>query len=135
MATQTKYKGDSQAVVNVGTPTKNANAIIINTGVSSPIQAFKITATGGNLAAELSRGLNGTAGAVETILNVVAANATVIAYQVDSNSQLSVITERSSDSAAQLQAAIRTLSSNIGAFSAVDATAAVVSTSGGIKLA
>lgn len=135
MAIQTKYAGDSQAVVNVGTPTKNANAIIINTGIASPIQAFKITATGGNLAAELSRGLDGTAGAVETILNVVAANATVIAYQVDSNSQLSVITERSSDTAATLQAAIRTLSSNIGSKSAVDATAAVVSTSGGIKLA
>lgn len=135
MAIQTKYKGDSQTVVNVGTPTKNANAIIINTGIASPIQAFKITGTGGNLAAELSRGLNGTAGAVETILSVVAANATVIAYQVDSNSQLSVLTERSSDTAAALQAAIRTLSSNIGAFSAVDATAAVVSTTGGIKLA
>lgn len=135
MAIQTKFKGDSQSVVNVGTPTKNANAIIINTGVASPIQAFKITAMGGNLAAELGRGLNGTAGAVETVLAVVAANATVIAYQVDSNSQLSVITERSSDTNATLQAAIRTLSSNIGAFSAVDATAAVVATAGGIKFA
>lgn len=135
MAIQTKFKGDSQAVVNVGTPTKNANAVIINTGVASPIQAFKITGTGGNLAAELGRGASGEAGAVEKILAVVAANATVIAYQVDSNSQLSVITERSSDTNATLQAAIRTLSSNIGAFSAVDATAATVSTAGGIKFA
>jgi hypothetical protein len=135
MAIQTKYVGDSQAVVNVGTPTKNANAVIINTGISSPIQAFKITGTGGNLAAELGRGTNGTAGAVETILKVVSANATVIAYQVDSNSQLSVLTERSSDTAATLQAAINALSSNIGAFSAVDATAATVSTTSGIKIA
>jgi hypothetical protein len=135
MAIQTKIVGDSQAVINVGTPTKNANAIIINTGVGSPIQAFKITGTGGNLAAELGRSGAGVAGAVETILSVVAANATVIAYQVDSNSQLSVITERSSDTNSTLQTAIRLLSSNIGAFSTVDATAATVSTAGGIKLA
>jgi len=137
MAIQTKYAGDSNAVPNVGTgyATLNANATIINTGISSPIQAFKITGTGGNLAAELGRGTNGTAGAVETILNVIAANATIIAYQVDSNSQLSVITERSSDTYTTLQAAIRLLSSNIGAFSTVDATAATVTTSSGIKIA
>jgi hypothetical protein len=86
-----------------------------------------VTSTAGNCA--------GVAGAVETILSVVAANATVIAYQVDSNSQLSIITERSSDTNATLQAAIRLLSSNIGAFTTVDATAATVTTTGGIKLA
>lgn len=132
MAIQTRYVGDANPVPNVGTgyATQNANAVIINTGISSPIQGFKITGTGGNLAAELSTG-----GAVETILRVVAANATVIAYQVDSNSQLSIITERSSDTNATLQAAIRLLSSNIGGYSAVDATAATVTTAGGIKFA
>jgi hypothetical protein len=130
MAIQTRYAGDANPVPNVGTVTLNANAVIINTGIASPIQAFKITGMGGNLAAELSTG-----GAVETILRVVATNATVIAYQVDSNSQLSIITERSSDTNATLQAAIRLLSSNIGGYSAVDATAATVSTTGGIKFA
>ena len=141
MAIQTKYAGDSNAVPNVGSyGTINANATIINTGISSPIQAFKIVGMGGNLAAELGRGANGTDGAVETILKVIAANATIIAYQVDAvagtlASQLSIITERSSDTAATLQTAIRLLSSNIGALSTVDATAATVTTAGGIKLA
>lgn len=135
MAIQTKIVGDSQSVINIGSATKNANAIIINTGAVSPIQAFKITGTGGNLAAELGRSGAGVAGAVETILNVVAANATIIAYQVDSNSQLSIITERSSDTNSTLQTAIRLLSSNIGAFSTVDATAATVTTTSGIKIA
>lgn len=136
MAIQARAVGDSQSVVNVGTPTKNANAIIINTGISSPIQAFKITGMGGNLAAELGApNAAGKAGAVESVLKTIAANATVIAYQVDSNSQLSVITERSSDTAATLQTAIQALGSNIGALTTVDASSATVSTSGGIKLA
>jgi hypothetical protein len=136
MPSQTKYVGDSNAVNNIGTPTKNANAIIINTGIASPIQAFKITGTNGNLAAELGRGTDGTPGAVETILKVVSANSTVIAYQVDSNSQLSIITERSSDTAATLQSAIQALNANIGAFSNCYAAGGVtVSTTGGIKFA
>jgi len=136
MAVFQRANGNTGGVFNIGAGRHTANATIINTGIAAPIQAFKITATGGNLAAELG-GPNGSgvSGAVETLLNVVAANATVIAYQVDTGSQLSVITERSSDTAATLQAAIRLLSANIGAYSTVDATAAVVSSTGGIKLA
>ena len=130
MAIQTRAKGDAQAVVNVGTATKNANAVIINTGISSPITAYKITGMGGNLAAELTVG-----GAVETVLRAVSANATVIAYQVDSNSQISVITERSAVSAADLQSVIQALGANIGVASAVAASSATVASSGGIKLA
>jgi hypothetical protein len=130
MAIQTRVSGDAQAVVNVGTATKNANAVIINTGIASPITAYKVTGMGGNLAAELTVG-----GAVETVLRAVSGNATVLAYQVDSNSQISVLTERSAVSAADLQLVIRALGANIGAASTVDASAATVASSGGIKLA
>lgn len=119
----TKVNGDSQVVVNVGDSlTKNANSTIINTGINSPISAYNFQFVAGNIAGELARGSDGTAGAVETLLNAVAANATVLAYQVDlgataANSQVSVVLERSSwASAAAMQVALRaTLASNIGA--------------------
>jgi hypothetical protein len=136
----TKVNGDTQLVNNVGDGyTKNANAQIINTGISSPIQAYNIQIVAGNLAAELSRGIDGTAGAVETLLTAIAANATILAYQVDNNTanvQLSVIVERNSwTSDLALQTAVRALGSNIGAFTAVTASTAVVTSTGGIKLA
>ena len=136
MAIQTRVEGTSQAVKNVGTATTNANAIIIATGIAGPITAYKITTLGvtANLAAEL-----GTGGAVETMLRTMSSNCTILAYQVDtdvSTSQLSVITERASETAADLQIRIRALhASNIGAASTVTGHTAVVSTVGGIKLA
>jgi hypothetical protein len=144
MATFYRANGDAQAVVNVGTATKNANAVIINTGLASPITAYKIagiTGTGAgpaNLAAELGAG-----GAVETILRAVAANASILAYQVDASSQISVIVERSgwtSDTAAQnmVQGLLGTngfQGGNIGGYSNVCVGAATVSSTGGIKLA
>lgn len=130
MAIVTRVNGDAAGVTNVDAGRSFANAAIINTGIAAPLAAYKITAMGGNLAAELTTG-----GAVETILRTLAANASILAYQVDSNSQLSVITERSAWSAADLQTVIRTLGSNIGAVTAVDASAATVSSAGGIKLA
>jgi len=130
MAIVTRVNGDAAGVVNVDAGRSVANATIINTGIAAPITAYKITAMGGNLAAELVTG-----GAVETVLRTLGSNASILAYQVDSNSQLSVITERSAWSAADLQTVIRTLGSNIGAVTAVDASAATVSSSGGIKLA
>ena len=147
MAVFTKVNGDTNPVVNVGTVTKNANAVIINTGIASPITAFKIGTFGAtaNLAAELSRGANGSEGAVEALLRAVSANATVIAYQVDSagsSAQLSVLVERSgwtSDTA--LRDVIRALlgddtgTANIGSKSAIDVTNATVSSTGGIKIA
>ena len=142
MATVTKVNGDTQVVVNVGDSiTKNANAIIINTGIASPIKAYKIAALGAtaNLAAELSRGTNGSPGAVETLLGVISSNATILAYQVDtsgSTSQLSVIVERSGwDADASIQVAVRALGANIGSKSEIVCTNATVSSSGGIKLA
>jgi hypothetical protein len=142
MAGLTKVNGDSQVVVNVGDSlVQNANSVIINTGIASPIDAYNIQFVAGNIAGELARGTNGTAGAVETLLNAIAANATVVAYQADlgataANSQVSVILERSSwESAAAMQIALRaTLASNIGANGPMTTTTMDVRNSG-LKLA
>lgn len=141
MATFNRVNGDSQVVVNVGDSlTKNANAVIINTGIASPISAIKIVAATGNLAAELGGPNNdGKSSAVETLLRTISGNATILAYQVDNNTanvQLSCIVERSgwaSDLALQL--AVRNLGANIGAFGVVNMSAAAVSTTSGIKIA
>jgi hypothetical protein len=144
----TRVSGDSQLVNNVGDGyTLNANAQIINTGISTPIQAYKITTLGAvaNLAAELGKPSGaGLDPAVHTLLKTIASNATVLAYQVDaagSTAQLSVITERSGWTAADLQIAIRTLShtgtagANIGAYGNVFPALAAVTSTGGIKFA
>ena len=141
MAGVTKVHGDSNLVVNVGDDlTKNANAVIINTGISSPLSAYSFQFVAGNIAGELSRGTDGTAGAVETLLNAIAANASVLAYQVDipvaANSQVSVLLERSSwTSAAAMQVALRaTLAANIGANGPMTTTTMAVKNNG-LKLA
>jgi hypothetical protein len=139
MAIFTRVNGDAAGQLNVDAGRSFANAAVINTGISAPLTAYKITfaaGTAGNLAAELATG-----GAVETTIRAVEYNATVLAYQVDAGaagaSQISVLTERSgwaTDSA--LQTALATLG-NIGAFSNVYAGTAqvTVSSTGGIKLA
>jgi hypothetical protein len=142
----TRVSGDSQLVVNVGDGyTRNANAQVINTGIASPITAFKITTLGitANLANELKGPSGaGVTGAVDTLLKVVSANASVLAYQVDAvgaTAQLSVIVERSGwDSDTSLQTAIRALAvstGNIGAYGNVFPTLATVTSTGGIKIA
>ena len=137
----TKVNGDSNLVINVGDDlTQNANAVIINTGISSPLSAYSFQFVAGNIAGELSRGTNGTAGAVETLLEALAANASVLAYQVDipvaANSQVSVLLERSSwTSAAAMQVALRaTLAANIGANGPMTTTTMAVNNNG-LKLA
>ena len=137
----TKVNGDSNLVINVGDVlTQNANAVIINTGISSPLSAYSFQFVAGNIAGELSRGTDGTAGAVETLLNAIAANASVLAYQVDipvaANSQVSVLLERSSwTSAAAMQVALRaTLAANIGAHGPMTTTTMAVKNNG-LKLA
>ena len=144
----TRVSGDTQLVNNVGDGyTKNANAQIINTGINSPITAFKITTLG--ITANLANELNGPSGAgvtgaVDTLLKVISSNASVLAYQVDatgSTAQLSVIVERSGwDSDTSLQSVIRALgpvgsAGNIGAYGNVCPSAAAVTSSGGIKIA
>jgi hypothetical protein len=142
----TRVSGDSQLVVNVGDGyTRNANAQVINTGIASPITAFKITTLGitANLANELKGPSGaGVTGAVDTLLKVVSANASVLAYQVDAvgaTAQLSVIVERSGwDSDTSLQSVISALAvstGNIGAYGNVFPTLATVTSTGGIKIA
>jgi hypothetical protein len=139
----TRVSGDSQLVVNVGDGyTRNANAQIINTGIASPITAYKITTLGitANLANELKGPSGaGVTGAVDTLLKVVSSNASVLAYQVDasgSTAQLSVIVERSGwDSDTSLQSVIRSLGGNIGAYGNVFPALAAVTSTGGIKIA
>jgi hypothetical protein len=144
----TRVSGDSQLVVNVGDGyTRNANAQVINTGIASPITAFKITTLGitANLANELKGPSGaGVTGAVDTLLKVISSNASVLAYQVDATgatAQLSVIVERSGwDSDTSLQSVIRALgpvgsAGNIGAYGNVCPSAAAVTSTGGIKIA
>lgn len=97
MAVFTRVNGDALGINNVGGAAKtNANATIAVTGIANPISFIRIE-VGGNLAAQL-----GSGGAVESMLNSISSNATVMGYQVDSTidagalgSQLSVIVERS----------------------------------------
>lgn len=142
MAVFTRTNGDAGSVNNSGDGRAFANATIINTGIAAPLTAYKIAGiipTGGgagNLAAELTVG-----GAVETILRIVSGNATVLAYQVDSNQQLSVLVERSGwASDTVIQNAVRQTtagdgSGNIGATGNTWVGAATVTSTGGIKLA
>ena len=142
MAVFTRTNGDAGSVNNSGDGRAFANAVIINTGIAAPVAAYKIGGflpSGGgaaNLAAELTVG-----GAVETILRIVSGNASVLAYQVDATTQLSVLVERSGwASDTVLRDAIRQTtagdgSGNIGATGNTWVGAATVSSTGGIKLA
>jgi hypothetical protein len=93
MATFTRINGDAYGVVNADAGHSYgfmANGQVINTGVAAPLSFYKVTFPSGNLALECSTG-----GAVESVLRWVSGNATVLAYQVDTGSQLSILTERS----------------------------------------
>jgi hypothetical protein len=142
-----KVHGNSAGLNNLEGGQSFANAVIINTGIAPPIQAYKITTLGAtaNLAAELGEPSGaGLVGAVETLIKTISTNASILAYQVDSSgstAQLSIITERSGWSAADMQTVIRTLShngtpgANIGAYGNVFPALATVTTTSGIKIA
>jgi len=144
MATVNRVNGDSQLVVNVGDSlTRNANARIINTGISSPITAYKVafSVLTANLAAELGApNGSGVPGAIETIISDLSSNATILAYQIDAatvasgTQQISIIAERSAMSAADFTT-ILNASGNIGSRGNVWGGNATVTTSGGIKFA
>ena len=129
MAVFTRTNGDAGGVRNVDAGRSLANAVIINTGIAAPLTAYKVTFGNGNIGgSEL-----GTGGAVETALRTISGNATVLAYQADAGSILSVLVERSGwASDAVLQQTLINLG-NIGASSAAWVT--TVSSTGGIKLA
>ena len=144
----TKVHGSSAGVNNVGSGQSFANAAIVNTGIASPITAYKITVlagNSGNLAQELGEpNGSGKVGAIETIIRTFSSNASVLAYQVDAGTsgaqQVSVIGERSDWTATDLQTVLRTLG-NVGAYGNVYLSSSgggagcTVSSSGGIKLA
>ena len=144
MATVNRANGDSQLVVNVGDSlVRNANARIINTGISSPITAYKVafSVLTANLAAELGApNGSGVPGAIETILGDLSSNATILAYQIDAatvasgTQQISIIAERAAMSAADFTT-ILNASGNIGSRGNVWGGNATVTTSGGIKFA
>lgn len=131
MAVFARVNGGAQPVQNVGTYiTTNANAQFVSTGISNPLNAYRLELDG-NLAAELGYNASGTPGAVTTLLNAIAANATVLAYQIDVGTggaggfgaALSVLVERSGwTSNAAVQTFVRALGSNIGATQTVDAS-------------
>jgi len=144
MATVNRANGDSQLVVNVGDSlVRNANARIINTGISSPITAYKVafSVLTANLAAELGApNGSGVPGAIETILGDLSSNATILAYQIDAatvasgTQQISIIAARAAMSAADFTT-ILNASGNIGSRGNVWGGNATVTTSGGIKFA
>jgi hypothetical protein len=138
MAIVTRTSGDAQQVRNVDNfGSINANAAIINTGLSAPVTCYKVTFAAGtaNLAAEL-----GTGGAVETVLRTLNGNAQISMYQIDAGTsgaqQISILAERSAMSAADLQTILRA-AGNIGSRGNVFGGAAqvTVASSGGFKLA
>lgn len=133
MAVVQRYNGDAKGVTNVdnGLDANGARVdagAIINTGIASPITAYKITA-GATLAGEM-----GVEGAVEIILRTVAQRASILAYQVTAT-QLAVVVERSGwvDDAA-LEDAIQALGATVGA-GPVNLTTTTVDSTGGLELA
>jgi hypothetical protein len=143
MAIFNRVNGDSIGVRQVDAGRNAANAAVINTGIAAPLTAIKIgsiQSDGGlltpNLAAELGvPNGSGVSGVVETIIRTVTANASILAYQVDNNGQVSMLVERSSWAT---DAAIKNAlgSGNIGAYgNCYIGAVTTVTTTGGIKLA
>lgn len=112
MAVFTRSNGNSQNVVSVGNialSTEAASAAVpIVTGVGKPLQFFGITSNATSFAGEL-----GTGDVVESILRTVGAQATQMAYQVNTT-LLSVAVEESAWNATDLQANIRALGTAVG---------------------
>ena len=138
MAIVTRTAGDAQQVRNVDNfGSINANAVIINTGLSAPVTCYKVSFAAGtaNLAAEL-----GTGGAIETVLRTLNSNAQIAMYQIDAGTsgaqQISILAERSAMSAAALQTILQA-AGNIGSRGNVYGGAAqvTVTSSGNFKLA
>lgn len=137
MAVFNRVNGGAQSTINVGDQiTPNANAQLISMGIATPLNAYRVEVLG-NLQAELG-GPNGEGkeGAVSALLRNIAANSTVLAYQIDAGTgaagdlgaALSVIVERSGwTSNAAVQTYIRAVNgANIGAYGTVTVTNALV---------
>lgn len=123
MAEVTRVNGDAQAVVNVGTNTKNANSQIIATGVAGPLTAYRVEFTG-NARAELGAG-----GLVEKALKAISSNASIVAYQIDAGSgaagdlgaAISVLVERSGwTSNAAIEAVVQAQGGGLASATVID---------------
>lgn len=123
MAEVTRVNGDAQAVVNVGSFTKNANAQIISTGIATPLTALRVEFTG-NARAEL-----GVGGLVEKALRAISSNASILAYQVDAGTgvagdqgaQLAVLVERSGwTSNAAIEAVVQAQGGGLASATVID---------------
>lgn len=137
MAVFNRVNGGAQSTINVGDQiTPNANAQLISMGIATPLNAYRVEVLG-NLQAELGGpNAEGKEGAVSCLLRNIAANATVLAYQIDPTAavagalgaQISVIVERSGwTSNAAVQTYIRAVNgANIGAYGTVTVTNALV---------
>lgn len=132
MAIFTRIHGDAEGVNNSDAQGHvAANASIVSTGIQGGLTAYKITGLGvTNLVPE-----SNTGGGVETLLRKISERASLLAFQVDANGQLSVLVERNGwHNDATLLAALPT--GNIGAVSNVYVGGGTaVSSTGGIKLA
>jgi len=137
MAVFNRVNGGAQSTINVGDQiTPNANAQLISMGIATPLNAYRVEVLG-NLQAELGGpNAEGKEGAVSALLRNIAANATVLAYQVDAGTgvagdlgaSLSVLVERAGWSGnAAVQTYIRAVNgANIGAYGTVTVTNALV---------
>jgi len=134
MAIVTRYNGDASGVpgVDVGYKGAYTAGTIVATGIGKRISALRIAQAGVDLSGEL-----GVGGAVEAILQVVATNATILAFQCESGAggALSVLVEGNSWlTETALRDAVRALGATVGV-GPVSVTTATATWAQGLKLA
>ena len=133
MAIFARTNGDANGVVNVDVGSHGTDLdVVISTGIGKHPTMYKIVGnTGVSFNAEMASG-----GAVESVLRLIATQATIIAYQVTTGStgQMSVLCEATGwSSDAVLLAAIQALTA-IGA-GPISMAASTCASTGGIKAA
>lgn len=113
MAVFTRVNGDANGVVHVDTGV-NGGGIggIVSTGIGKHPTMYKLDTGTVSLQAQ-----TGVGGAVETVLRLIATQATTIAYQVedDGSGEMRVLVEATGWAAADLQTAVRALGTVNGA--------------------
>lgn len=113
MAIFTRTNGDANGVVHVDTAVSGGGiGGIVSTGIGKHPSMYKLDTGTVDL-----RGQTGVGGAVETMLRVIATQATVIAYQVenDNSGEVRVLVEATGWATSDLQTAVRDLGTVNGA--------------------
>ena len=113
MAIFTRTNGDANGVVHVDTGVHGGGiGGIVSTGIGKHPSMYKLDTGTVDL-----RGQTGVGGAVETMLRVIATQATVIAYQVenDNSGEVRVLVEATGWATSDLQTAVRDLGTVNGA--------------------